>query len=385
MGFGNPANRDGHKDSGLSGKITKCTSPEAQQWSGWKTALKPAHEPIVMARKPFKGSCIDNVLTHGTGALNIDATRITTDNEQGRFPSNVLGDIPDYQKYFYCPKVSRAERHCGFEAPPVENLNNPEDMKKHPLWDPSIGTNSHRLMQKIRAHNKGSLDHIATDSDGMLDKGVLYQHTKGGSLDHIITKDATNGGNYMNTTTHPTDPKLQKGSLGDSAPKGKRRCSKDSKERLKQSLAYRKGGKADPLSHIATGNNIGDGVYAPGTPGNKNNAVGKIQTGLTDKNGNVQTFTSDPATHNVGNNHPTVKPVALMRYLIKLVTPKGGKVLDPFTGSGSTGMAAVEASMCFTGCELDPAYVAIANKRIQAWYTRTQPDNNFKELFDASN
>jgi hypothetical protein len=185
-----------------------------------------------------------------------------------------------------------------------------------PGGDDYIAENENYLLRK----NKGSLDHIATDSDGMLDKGVLYQHTKGGSLDHI-----------------------------------------------------------------ATGNNIGDGVYAPGTPGNKNNAVGKIQTGLTDKNGNVQTFTSDPATHNLGNNHPTVKPVALMRYLIQLVTPKGGRVLDPFTGSGSTGMAAVEADMCFTGCELDPNYVAIANKRIQAWYTRTQPNSIFKELFDASN
>jgi hypothetical protein len=51
-------------------------APADNEWAGWKTALKPAHEPIVMARKPFKGSCIDNVLTHGVGALNIDATRI---------------------------------------------------------------------------------------------------------------------------------------------------------------------------------------------------------------------------------------------------------------------------------------------------------------------
>ena len=53
-----------------------CTSPEALQWSGWKTALKPAHEPICMARKPFKGSTIDNVLEHGLGALNIDESRV---------------------------------------------------------------------------------------------------------------------------------------------------------------------------------------------------------------------------------------------------------------------------------------------------------------------
>jgi hypothetical protein len=201
------------------------------------------------------------VLNHGVGALNIDATRVERLNEDSRYPSNVLGEVTDYQKFFYCPKVNRAERHIGFEAPEPEPFNNPDEMKKHPLWDPSIGTNSHRLMTKIREHQKG-------------------------------------------------------------------------------------------------------------------NAVGKIETGLTDKNGNVQTFTSDPATHKAGNNHPTVKPVELMKYLVKLVTPVGGKVLDPFTGSGSTGMAAVELDYDFTGCELDPDYVNIATQRITAWKNKTDLNNN---------
>ena len=70
-----------------------------------------------------------------------------------------------------------------------------------------------------------------------------------------------------------------------------------------------------------------------------------------------------------GNNHPTVKPVELMRYLIKLVTPPNSIVLDPFTGSGSTGMAAVELGHTFIGCELDPDYINIAETRIKAWNT----------------
>jgi DNA modification methylase len=290
-------------------------------WHGWKTALKPAHEPIVMARKPFKGSAIDNVLKYGTGALNIDATRIEyeTDahvlkydgykngsyesthknptsyshgstvsiDEKGRFPSNVFGEIPDYQKYFYCPKVSRAERHCGFESvPQPEKFNNPDEMKKHPLWDPSIGTNSHRLMTKIREHNKGSLD------------------------------------------------------------------------------------------HIATGNNFGDGLATGVDIMTK--AKGYTQDGTL---GRMKDAMHSSPT--VGNNHPTVKPVALMSYLVKLVTPEGGKVLDPFSGSGSTGMAAVEHGFDYTGCELDPAYVEIATKRIEGWYNKTLPDNNFNELFDG--
>ena len=104
-------------------------------WHGWKTALKPAHEPIVMARKPFKGSTIDNVLEHSVGAMNIDESRIPYADEKekqkkldlnkyagkkygdegvfeqktsqgqsselGRYPSNVLGEIPEYQNFFY--------------------------------------------------------------------------------------------------------------------------------------------------------------------------------------------------------------------------------------------------------------------------------------------
>jgi DNA modification methylase len=84
---------------------------------------------------------------------------------------------------------------------------------------------------------------------------------------------------------------------------------------------------------------------------------------------------------NVGNNHPTVKPIELMKYLIRLITPPGGTVLDPFNGSGSTGCAAVELGHPYIGCELDPAYVEIATKRIEAWHAHTNP-TTFRQLFD---
>jgi len=220
------------------------------EWSGWGTCLKPAHEPIALARKPMRGTIRDNVVKWGTGAINIDATRITYKNQKdidtylnnkrgpmergndedgknirmfngetgfkavkrevtveqdlpelGRFPSNVIGEIePEYQKYFYCPKVSRKERHTGFD-----------DVEKQ------------------------------------------------------------------------------------------------------------------------------------------------------------------------GNNHPTVKPIELMKYLIKLITPPGGIVLDPFNGSGSTGCAAVELGFEYIGCELDPAYVEISKRRIEEY---NKSENNFDALFE---
>lgn len=203
----------------------RAETPEAKQWAGWKTALKPAHEPICMARKPFKSSTIDNVLTHGVGALNIDATRIG--EVADRFPSNVIGLVEGYQKFFYCPKVSRKERHCGFKAPPA--------------------------------------------------------------------------------------------------------------------------------------------------------MFGGVQ-GCYDEHGQRYAVGLDSRTGDVGNNHPTVKPVELMKYLIKLVTPPNSTVLDPFTGSGSTGMAAVELGHTFIGCELDADYVDIAKRRITAWNT---DNTQFGALFET--
>jgi len=239
-----------------------ATSPDAKQWAGWKTALKPAHEPIVMARKPFKGSCIDNVLEHGVGAVNIDESRIPYEEDnrpEGRFPSNIIGEVEGYQKFFYCPKVGRKERHCGFEQlPDPEPFNNPGEMKKHPLWDPSIGTSFHRLTNKIRAHNAAL--------------GPQFQ--------------VPHGFDYRMASKHNADPKAQ----------------------IKEVEAKQ-----------------------------------------------------------MGNHHPTVKPVALMKYLIKLVTPPNSKVLDPFVGSGSTGMAAMELEHEFTGIELDKHYCDIAEKRIEGW------------------
>jgi DNA modification methylase len=212
------------------GMIFKPQTEQAKQWQGWGTALKPAHEPIALARKPLQKnlSIAKTVQQWGTGAINIDATRVEGD----RFPSNVIGDIEEqYQKYFYCPKVSRKERHIGFEDP-----------------------------------------------------GPMFQ-----------------------------------------------------------------GSRTD--------------IYQP----NKNSP--DIQITSAENKAVPQ------------NNHPTVKPVALMEYLIKLITPPGGTVLDPFNGSGSTGMAATGLGYDYIGCELDPAYVAISEQRIAAWLDRDAPDNNFKELF----
>ena len=106
------------------------------------------------------------------------------------------------------------------------------------------------------------------------------------------------------------------------------------------------------------------------------------QQGAFDNSGQRYAVGLDAREGNVGNNHPTVKPIELMKYLIRLITPPGGTVLDPFNGSGSTGCAAVELGHPYIGCELDERYVEIAQRRIEAWHAHANP-TLFNRLFDT--
>ena len=139
-----------------SGTITAPATPEAQQWDGWGTALKPALEPITVARKPFKGTVANNVLEHGTGAINIDGCRVAHDEPirimkaqdggdkvygqggrheettelkaAGRWPANLIHDgtdevtelTGDAARFFYCAKASKTDRGEGNTHPTVK-------------------------------------------------------------------------------------------------------------------------------------------------------------------------------------------------------------------------------------------------------------------------
>ncbi len=144
-------------DNNMNAKKQIDVTKGNSKWEGWGTALKPAHEPIVMARKPFKGSVAENVLQHGTGGINIDECRVGTDdklsggsgriggfagktqggelsdykvlgNEQGRFPANVMHDgseevqdiFEDKARYFYCAKANKKDRGDDNAHPTVK-------------------------------------------------------------------------------------------------------------------------------------------------------------------------------------------------------------------------------------------------------------------------
>jgi site-specific DNA-methyltransferase (adenine-specific) len=226
--------------------ITAPATESAKQWQGWGTALKPAHEPMVLARKPVIGTIANNVLNFGVGGLNIDGSRVGSegggtncanrdedgvckghdnagrstsgqtihaqDSEGGRFPANFIHDglETEWAKFFYCAKTSKRDRNEGLDG-----------------------------FEEVRVH------------DGRAEGKV--------------------GGN---------------------------------------------------------------------NPRNRTNAA-KL------------------------NHHPTVKPTSLMQYLVRLVTPPKGIVLDPFMGSGSTGKACAYEGFDFIGIDQSDEYVEIARARIE--------------------
>ena len=233
--------------------ITAPATPEAERWSGWGTALKPAHEPICVARKPLRGTVAANVLAYGTGAINVDGCRVRwandSDKQHGRPASS--------------PKA-----HNGIDGQAFKIRDRSQE-------DPET--------------NQSSL--------GRWPANVI----------HDGSEEATAG-------------------MGDAA----------------RFFYSAKASKAD---------------RDEGMEGWDDRTFNRVNPGGLE---------NDPRWAPVErkNVHPTVKPTDLMRYLVRLVTPPGGTVLDPFTGSGSTGKAAILEGFRFIGCELSPDYAAIAEARI---------------------
>tara|TARA_R110000803_G_scaffold22060_2_gene55089 strand:+ start:4329 stop:5648 length:1320 start_codon:yes stop_codon:yes gene_type:complete len=291
----------GVKENGL----VVCTDPLAQEWEGWKTALKPAHEPIVMARKPFKGSTIDNVLKHGTGAINIDDTRVGFSAE----------DKAHYEKL---------NEGGGIQA--------------------NRGINKYQSIGEDASHTeyKASMNTI-----GRYPSNVIMSEEEGEVLDEKTGIIKSSGGKAKpkeyNATGYKMKPKYDTydtGAYNNEPLRGASKyfyCPKVS--RKERNIGF-------DLKDIPTD---------AGVMFNTETGVARAVE-VQERNKNV-----------TANNHPTVKPVALMKYLVTLITPKGGKVLDPFNGSGSTGMAVKEFGGEYTGIDLDANYIEIASKRIEAW------------------
>ena len=257
-------------------------------WKGWGTALKPAHEPIIMARKPLEGTVAANVLEYGTGAINIDGCRVgTADTYHYDRKGGNNGSVP------------WSGLNC--EVPADSNLGR---------WPANV---IHDGSEEVTA--------------GFPDSGA----GNGKGAYSYAGKEYDNKDTSMFNGDKPQAPS----NFNDSGSAARFfYCAKTSKtdrnegcEELEEKAMcdINKMGGANCSMKTGSGN---------------------------DRNPNKQ------------NHHPTVKPTDLMRYLCRLITPPNGIILDPYSGSGSTGKAATLEGFRFIGMEREAEYCTIANTRI---------------------
>ena len=260
------------------------------EWEGWGTALKPAHEPIVMARKPLsEKSIVDNVLKHGTGAINIDECRI--EGNDAKYPDT----NPDFKD------IGRQSK----EAIGIDKL--------------SFGQTENAKRKKVVRKPRNESGVWTDGNSGMKAEGTQYA-------------DADPKGRFPANVMHDgLDTEWSRYFY----------CPKVSKAERNKGLDNFKIEKTKGGGGTSNNTWYEDDVNA---------ASGK--------------FGSEKAPSK--NIHPTVKPQQLMQYLCRMVTPKGGIVLDMFMGSGSTGMAAKDEGFDFIGIEKEKEYFKIAEARIES-------------------
>ena len=255
----------------VGGKITKGTS----EWEGWGTALKPAHEPICMARKPLAEKTVaENVLKYGTGGINIDESRVD------------FIDAKDKDGWKYGA--------AGKENKSIDSWKN---------------------TSKVIIQN---------DVSGRFPANLIHDNSE--EVRECFPEQKS-GAKKANQENYNHEDKEFVSTLGASI--NEYQANSGNASRFFKSIIY--------------------------------------------------TSKASKKDRGEGNSHPTVKPVKLMEYLIKMVTPKSGIVLDPFMGSGSTGVACVNLGREFIGIEKEQQYLQIAEARINDKDSATN-----QELFKAA-
>jgi len=280
--------------------ITAPNTDLAKQWHGWGTALKPAYEPAILARKPLRGTVADNVAQWGTGGLNIDGCRVGDDVVGWQGAQGGSADVTQSQ--------GRNYRMNAGEPRPVSGR-----------WPANV------ILDEDAA---AALD----AQSGVSKSGKLEPHHKlSASQNYAMSGD--------NQERNP-----RKSFGGDTG--GASRFFYTAKASRSEREAGLDGVEAQSIG--AKGNGLGRTCEVCGA---------SVLEGCACEN---RTYSNQKRA----NHHPTVKPISLMRYMVRLVAPRGAVVLDPFMGSGSTGCAAMVEGMQFIGIDITPEYVDIARRRI---------------------
>ena len=338
--------------------VTAPSTPDAQKWNGWGTALKPSHEPVIVARKPVIGTVANNVLTYGTGALNIDGSRVGTSGEN-------FDDLKGR------PIQKLATRREG---------ETDEEYRSRVLESPA----QQEALKKLKTLGRWPANTIITHSSGCRQVGVQNEQVPINRTEDWTGFGQVERPDYKQSISDVSTPvwNCVEGcpTLGFPDSKGSVR-KPTGNYILNQETGWNSNSMTDatvrgfddsgsaarffsqtaydeidfpPFIYQAKANSR-ERSEGLGDLETKQTVGGGGMTNVGDKYGSIKA----PAK----NFHPTVKPVSLMRHLVRLVTPKGGLVLDPFLGSGTTAVAALLENCQWVGCELTEDYWPIIEGR----------------------
>jgi site-specific DNA-methyltransferase (adenine-specific) len=322
----------GTQDQSAMKPIMLPVSEEAKQWEGWGTALKPAHEPICMARKPLAEKTVaENCLKYRTGGINIDESRVEgkLEGDPNRFAKT---DGGSFNKFSYAEPIVRNEGR--FPANLIHD--NSDEVKECFPESKSQGHWSKTKTTGFGEFGNGSSEYL----------GVGEKDKEGGNASRFFKS-------IKQPYTYKGKEYEVEGFVKSCKPQAPSNYNDEgSPARYFKSIIYT--AKASKSERNKGCEELEEKEYTmSSTP--KRQFIDGVQQAVD--------FTTKPLSNK--NNHPTVKPIALMEYLIKMVTPKGGVVLDPFAGSGSTLVAAKENGFNYIGIELTEEYIPIIEARLK--------------------
>jgi len=281
---------------------SEITEEKAKEWEGWGTALKPALEPITVARKPLSEKTVaENCLKWGTGGINIDGCRVEATKED-------MGDWDRFKGHQNSNTIRKNmvdNKTEDFENRVDNGVNNLGRFPANLIHDGSDEVVS--LFPNTKSGARSSKHQIGNDEGEMFNHGIYGKYKAKNYEDAPADSGSASRFFY---------------------------CAKASKSERNKGCD-----ELEEKERIDYG-----GFHS--------------EKGLIENNRNPENRLP------MKNNHPTVKPIALMEYLVKLVSREGATVLDPFMGSGTTGIACRNLNRNFIGIELDKDYFEIATKRI---------------------
>jgi len=406
--------------------------PKGGNRDGKGTCLKPAHEPIVMARKPFKGSVAANEARYGTGAINIDACRIHGDDAQGgtytvkrlkpgatlektggnwrpeeggveyhgemkpgRWPANVIhdgsGDVIEGFPITVSGVMKAGTRRAAQDRPGsvCYGTFGGDAASADTYGDRGSAARFFKAcpMGEDDWHHLESLAQLARYADNpfascaipTVDAAVATRLSDFRNAASPASPGYTGSCNACFQTPNPaSDVAALVSTVITPTIAGRLKSSGFVKPAIALSINWasveKAAGDSDQGSatHFLYCSKASKADRDEGLDQFDPQAFVQFQTG-NGESGNASSLSEGRETQ-YRNIHPTVKPTALMRYLVRLVTPVGGTVLDPFTGSGSTGKASILEGRSFIGCELTEAYVPIARARIAAAFVQADAE-----------